>query len=152
MNDKPIVIKKIVSDKHIDESPEDFKLFLVNKKSSTIKRYIRYRKHVLNLRSKGYHARTTSKKGYVTYKKGVPRQDKDLPKYDNYRRDKEHIIYSHYYKFVCDTPSMKNKKHRHSYESRTPIPNKRKIYQSHERHFIDHNVKKFGYVGTWEIY
>lgn len=53
--------KRIIADKHIYESPEDFKKFTEGKDKKTVKRYSQYRRRSRDLLERGFNQRYDKK-------------------------------------------------------------------------------------------
>lgn len=149
----PVRIRKIISEKHLNESNKDFKKFLVGKKPATQKRYKSYRNLVMKKRNQGYNIK--AEKNYIVFHKKKRRAGADLPDYRDIPETALSVTYGHAFHFTCKYDKVSETQiieHRHVLESRSKKPNAVRNLISHNKAFPTHTVLEQEYEGTWVNY
>lgn len=107
--------RRIISDKHVYESPRSFKAFLKGKKSKTQKRYSAYRRKRRDLLERGYSEKYDKKTRTFTYaKKGI--DNSELRKKPRTIKEREQH-YVHVIWFLCEYAGVEFE-HTYHYESK----------------------------------
>lgn len=146
---KPPTLRKIMSDKHVSEDTTEFNRFLYGKSEKTQKRYRDYRKAYRKLVAAGFNADKQKRGKSLSFHK-LRASDSDLSK--DTKPKAQRILYTHWYRYECRTPSLKRKVHRHGYQDFVSKPNQQLADDSHAEMFPDHEVYEREFIGNWENY
>jgi len=135
--------RKIIADKHIYESPRQFKKFLKGKNPKTQRRYSAYRRRNRDLIERGFNQKYDKKtKSYVYTKKGISRDD--LKKKPKPLSKTSHYVHGVFY--LCQGSGVEFE-HTHHFVSRKPYDDATAL-SKHASVFPQHEVISHEFLGS----